>query len=518
MISEISSKTKPDLAGDGANAFGTEHLRGDLRGRAVSGGIVTVIAQVLRFALQLGSAVVLARLLTPADFGLVALVLALIGVLRMLKDAGLSTATVQRSDITHIQVSNLFWINLSVGAALTASLAAAAPIMVWFYQDGRLFWVTVALSFSFLMGGAAVQHLALLNRQMRFKAIMLIDVTSMLMSFIVGVGMAAAGWGYWSLVGAQLSMSFTETVLAWSISSWRPQRPRRGGGTRPLLAFGASMTMSNFLRRLATGADVLLIGRFYGTQAVGLYSRAGALLMRPLDYFMSPFDVVFIPLLSRLQDESERYRRTFLRAYGTIALASFPLAGFLLALPRQIVLCLLGPKWIAVIPIFGWSALAAVYIPLGYAAMWLLTTQGRSRDILIAGAAFSGITLGSILAGLPFGPIGVACALSLGGLLVRIPFQHYLVGRKGPVSAKDLWLVFFRNLPLFIAVVGGSRLGLALVPGDSIWVQAFVGTSFGVAGAGAIMLFSSPHRQEAFDLLLMAKDALYRPNGVDNAK
>src|SRR6478609_3583137 len=183
----------------------TDHLLPDLKRRTISGGVVTISAQVAKFALNLVSTVILARLLTPRDFGLVAMVTAVTGFLAMFRHAGLATPTVQREHITHAQVSNLFWINLGVSGLCALILAASSPIMARFYHDSRITYITLALSTTFLIGGFRVQHLALLKRRMRFKAIAVIEVGSMAVGVVVGVVMALLDYRYWSLVGLSLA-------------------------------------------------------------------------------------------------------------------------------------------------------------------------------------------------------------------------------------------------------------------------------------------------------------------------
>ena len=217
---------------------------------------------------------ILARLLTPREFGLVAMSWTIIGFSQVFKEAGLSTATVQREGITHAQVSNLFWVNVVLSGLISLLVAAAAPAVAWFYREPLLVEVTLALSTTILLAGLAVQHMALLNRQMRFGAIAFIQVGSVLAGVLVGVTMAWLKYGYWSLVGMNLATSMTALLLAWSASRWRPQAFARHSGTRSLLHFGANLTAGHFLYSLARGLDRLLIGRVYGAFSVGLYSRA----------------------------------------------------------------------------------------------------------------------------------------------------------------------------------------------------------------------------------------------------
>jgi PST family polysaccharide transporter len=491
--------------------FRTDHLLGDLRTRAVSGTLVATAAQASKFALNLISAVVLARLLMPEDFGLVAMVTAITGFLLIFKDAGLSTATIQKAEITHAQVSNLFWVNLGVSGALSLVVAALAPVVAWFYRDPRLVAVTLALASTFAVSGAVVQHQALLNRQLRFKAVALIEISSAIIGLVVAVTMACLGFKYWSLVGMQLSMSFAELILTLLISRWRPQRPTRGTGTVSLLQFGASLTVASVFRRIASVSDNLLIGRWYGADAVGLYSRAAILFMRPVDQLIVPLEAVFTPILSRLQNDPARYRRTFLQVYGAVALFSFPVAGLFLALSRPLVLLLLGPKWEQAIPIFAWFTIAALYFPLYYAVMWLLNTQGRGKDVMTTSLILSITTVAAIVAGLPFGPVAVAAAFSCVGLLVRLPVQFYIVGRRGPVGTADLWKVALKYLPNWGIVFGATWLIMRILPPDcSLIVQLCICASAGTV-AGIVLVLALPwQRRDVLRLWDLLKPLIVR--------
>ena len=184
-----------------------------------------------------------------------------------------------------------------------------------------------------------------------------------------------------------------------------------------MVSFGAHRAGGDFILALARGTDNLLIGRFYGSDSVGLYSRASALLIQPLQQFLLPVNAVFLPALSRLQSEPARYRSTFLRVYEAIALAGFAFTGLFLALARPITLVLLGPKWIHAAGILGGFTVAALCLPLSNAAAWLFTSQGRGRDMFVTQVINAALTVLSFLAGLPFGPVGVAIAFSISFLL-----------------------------------------------------------------------------------------------------
>src|SRR6202162_1193428 len=159
---------------------------GDLKEKAIRGGLARICSQVTFFAVRIGALIVLARLLDPKDFGLVGMVTALTGVLTLFRDFGLSTATVQRLDVTHEQLSTLFWINVIVGAVLTLGLLITAPLIVQFYHEPRLFWVTVVLSTGFLINAAGVQQSAILQREMRFTALATIQIISLVLRTGIG--------------------------------------------------------------------------------------------------------------------------------------------------------------------------------------------------------------------------------------------------------------------------------------------------------------------------------------------
>jgi len=490
----------------------TDHVLGDLKGRTISGGFITIVAQGVQFALNLASIMMLARLLAPKDFGLYAMVTTVMGYLIVFMDAGLSTATVQREGITQAQVSNLFWIIVALSGAAALVLAVSSPLVAWFFREPRLVAITLILSSTFFLGGLAVQHTALLKRQMRFKAIAFIQVASMLTGVVLGVAMAWLGCRYWALVFSNVVTVAVTVLLTWCAIPWRPQLPSRGSGTASLVRFGTSMAGGGFIYSLAKGADNLLIGRFYSADWVGLYSRAAALLNRPLEQFLYPISSVFVPALSRLQAQPERYRRTFLQVYESMALVGFLFTGLLLALSRPLTLVVLGPRWARAAIIFAALTVAALSQPVARASTWLFISQGRGgRDWLLVNFLGAGLTIASFVAGLPFGPVGLAIAYSAVSLFIGMPILYYFAGRQGPVTTADLWSGIFRYLPLWIVVCGVTWLVRLLVINSAPLVQLIVCAPVGLL-AGAILIYLVPSmRRVAFslvDILLELKSGI----------
>jgi len=488
--------------------FATGHLLVGMRSRTVSSTLVTGIAQAAQLVLNLGSTVVLARLLAPEDFGLVAMVSTIIGFLRIFGDAGLSTATVQREGITHAQVSNLFWANVAVGGIATLILVVSAPGVAWLFHEPRLVGITLALAVTFLCASLTVQHLALLKRQMRFKAVSFIQVGAIGAGCLVGVVLAWAGFGYWSLVWMQLTSSIVALVLTWTVSRWRPQLPVRDPETSSLLSFGANLSVSSLLWSLARGSDGLLIGRFFGSEALGLYSRAGALLYRPIEQAMTPLEAVFVPTLSRLQEQPERYRRIVFQVYDTIAVGILPFSAMLLALAHPLTHVVLGAKWEGAAPILAAFSLVALYTPMIAVAGWLLASQGWGRDYLVLSCLTSSITVLAFVVGLPFGPIGVAMAFSTSCVFVQLPITYWIAGRNQLVTTKDLWARFLAQAPLWGAVFGPTWLLRQFVADWSPLAQLGVCVPAGLVAALALVCIYSPSRRAVSSVLTVVRESM----------
>ena len=484
----------------------TDHLLTDLKGRTISGAFITIAAQGAQFFLNLAYIMVVARLLVPQEFGLVAMVASVMSFLRIFQDAGLSTATVQRQEITHAQVSNLFWVNIALGGVTSLLVAASAPAIAWFYREPRLVSITLVLSVTFLLASSAVQHIALLNRQMRFKVIAMIDVVSMLAGYLTGVGIALLNYGYWALVFANIVQVTIKLALAWSLSRWRPQLPSRNTQTWHLLSFGANITAGSLMYSLARGADNLLIGRFFGATAVGLYSRGSILLMRPVEQLNIPLYAVLIPALSRIQEQPGRYRRTFLEVFEAIALMSFLFTGLFLALSYPLTLAMLGPKWEAAAVIFAGFTMAALAYPLTTASTWLFASQGRGKDWVLTSSIVSAVTLCSFLIGLPWGPAGVAVSYSASCVLIQLPFVYSIAGRRGPVSRKDLWIGSLRHLPVWAVACGTAWLTRTFVLDANPWMQLFLCGPVALLAGAAYIGLSTPSRRVAINLFSIMRD------------
>jgi PST family polysaccharide transporter len=431
----------------------TEDLQKDLKGRSARGGVVTLSGQIIQFVLHLTGTIILARLLVPEHYGLMAMVAVVTNFAAMFKDMGLSMATVQREKVTHEQISTLFWVNVGVGMLLAALLAALSPVVAWFYEDPRLMPIMIAVSGSYVFSGLGIQHHALLQRKMRFLALEIVKISALFISILSAIAAALLGAGYWSLVTKWVALPVASTILAWVFLPWKPGRIYRGVGVRDMIAFGGNLTGFGVLNYFSRNADNLLIGRIFGASALGLYSKAYQLLMQPLSRLRYPLAAVAIPALSRLQSEPERFKNAFLKILRVQQLP-VPLFSVLIVGHEWVVLVILGQKWADAAPIFGWlSLISAVQIMIMGNGL-LFIPQNRTGELLRWGIIDAALTVGSFILGLTWGPVGVAAAYSLIKLFISTPLLVFFAGRKGAVSSRDYALGLLPFLVVLVVNVG----------------------------------------------------------------
>lgn len=498
LVGDEDAATPADASASQNEHFRTDHLLENIGHRAISGGFVTFSAQAVQFALNFAAAAVLARLLSPKDFGLVGMVLGVTGVVSVFKELGLSTATVQKDVITQEQVSNLFWINVGFSGILSAVSAGLAPLVAMFYRDPRVTGIMLTLSLTFLLTGSTVQHRALLARQMRFPALALIDVTSFAFGFVTACTLAWIGVGYWALVAQQVATAGCNLSMTWLTSRWHPHLPSRNSGVNSMVRFGAHLSLADFIGQFSNNTDSILLGRFYGATPLGLYTRAQVLLARPIQQVVTPVNSILIPVLSRLQSDPERYRRSYMRAFGGLALVVFSFSAMCFALAKPMVLVILGPKWTGVIPLFAGCALIAVSGPLSAICSWIYESQGRGSDQLRSHTVAGIVTIISYLLGLRWGPIGVITSLAIVSFVVRLPIVYHIAGKRGPVRTRDLWMGFLTHLPCWMTVFGATALAHQAMANAHPAVQLFVCCPVGVVVGAALMLLFPTPRQSAF--------------------
>jgi len=469
--------------------------------KTIRGGVAKIFAQATTFSLRFGSLMVMARLLDPRDFGLVGMVTAFTGVLNLFRDFGLSAAAVQRAEVTEEQVSTLFWINVLVGAALTAITVAMAPVVAAFYHEPRLFWVTIVLACGFIVNATGVQHSAQLQRQMRFTTLAGLDVLSLAVSVAVGIVMALRGYGYWALVATAVVPTLVTTIGLWSVSSWIPGRPRRRSGVRSMLRFGGTLTLNGIVVYIAYNLDKILLGRWWGASAVGLYGRAYTLINIPTDNLNNAAGEVAFPALSRVQNDPVRLKHYFLKGYSLVLALTVPLtiSGALFA--SDLIPVVLGPKWHDAIPIFRLLTPTMLIIAVINPLIWLVLSQGMVGRSFRVGLVYAPIVILGCIAGIPFGPVGVAIGYSAVLALWFIPHIAWCV-HGTVVSLGDV--LHTAGRPILSGLVGAAvALGMQFLYGSHLspLPRLVVGNAILFSVYGAMLLYAMGQKAVYLDLV-----------------
>jgi O-antigen/teichoic acid export membrane protein len=427
----------------------------DLKRKAIRGGLAKLLGQGANFALRLGFIVTLARFLDPADFGLVAMVTAVTGIFPIFTSTGLSSAAVRQEHVTDEQMSGLFWFNILAGAALGILSVAIAPLLCYFYQEPRLFWIMVATSAGLVISAAGVQHNTLLQRHLRYDELTAIEVLSQLLGIAVGISMAISGFAYWALVGWTIVVQTTGTVLLWLTADWIPSRPRRRTGIRPLLRFGGTLTLNILVVHIAYNFEKVLLGRFWGAEALGIYGRAYQLVNLPTDNLNSAVGGVAFSALSRLQNDLTRLKSYFINGYSLLISLTIPLSLYVIIFADDLVMVVLGEKWTEVAPILRLLApiifVFGIINPLGW-LLYSIGLQGRSLRIAVVIAP---IVITAYVIGLPYGPKGVALAYSVAMALWMMPHLIWCT-HKTIISPKDLVRSMIRPCGAAIIAAAGT--------------------------------------------------------------
>lgn len=482
----------------------------DLKRKSIQGGAVAVCAQGAKFVIQTGTVMLMARLLTAEDFGLQGMVIVLTGFLGLFREAGLGTATIQRLEVTQEQTSTLFWINAAVGVALAMLSVIVAPVLVAFYHEPRLYWITVVSGMAFVFSGLAAQHQALLLRGMRFVTLAKIDVASLALSSLVGIVMALLGWRYWALVGMAVVGPVATAAGLWLALRWVPGLPRRHCGILSMLHFGWKASGNALMVYLAWNSEKILLGRFWGADALGLYGRAYQLVTLPVQQLNASVTGVAFPALSRIQDDPGRLAKSFLKGYSLFVSLTIPITISCALFAGEIVRIVLGAKWMEAAPIFRLLAPTALVFALANPLNWLVLSTGRPGRALGISAATIPVILAGIVLGLSHGPKGVALGYSLAMALLVVPIAAW--SKRGTAIT---WTDLLRAAqhPLLSGLVAGvaglivqTTLGgrLAAIP----YLLIGVGVVVGVYAWVLLFLFG---QKELYSELLEAVFRRARP-------
>lgn len=485
--------------------------RGQLGRHAARGALVTVGAQGVKILLQVVGVVVLARLLSPGDYGLVAMVTAIIGVAEIFRDFGLSSAAVQARTLSRAQRDNLFWINTAAGGAFTVMVFFGAPLVALLYGRGELVGLTQVLAFVFVLNGMGTQYRADLDRRMKFGNLAAVDVVAPALALGVAIVAALHGAGFWSLAVQQLATSAVLLTGNAISAGWLPRRPRRAP-MKSLFNFGWQLAGSQFIGYLGNNIDSLTIGLRFDANALGLYNRAFQLLMTPLGQLRAPTTKVALPVLSRLREDKEGSDRYIQRGQAALGLTLVAGLGLVIGAAQPIAEVFLGSQWLDVIPILRLLAAAGAFQCLAYVGLWIYMSHGLTKELLQYTLISTTIKVGCILTGSLWGVVGVAWGYAVAPALAW-PLSFWWLSRKSFVDVRPLFLGAGRVMVLTSLLAGGSWLAASLCSGLPAWAQLLVATAASGVVYALVVLVVAPLRRDVLGVVAIARSATRRSGG-----
>lgn len=429
--------TSPDPDGGGIE-------RRRIASIAARGALVTMSGQLGRIGLQMLTIAVLARLLNPKDYGLVAMVTGVVGLAEIFRDFGLSAAAVQSASLSRTQRDNLFWANSGLGALMALLGFAVSEPLGAFFRQPEVPAIMRAIAITFLLNGMATQYRASLTRSMRFGGLVVVDVSAQVLGLAVGVALALSGASYWALVAMQLCQSAGAFAMAAVVSRWVPGWPRRTSDMRSFWRFGWHLVGTQVLSYASNNIDTIVIGRRLGAGPLGYYDRAYRLLAVPLAQLRTPTTTVALPVLSNLADRNEEFGRFLV--VGQVALGYTIVAALTLgaAAADPLVEVFLGPQWPDAAGIFALLAIGGALDTLAYVGYWAYLSRALTHRLLSFTVASAIVRILAIIVGVNWGVLGVAW----GYVIAR--------GILWPISL--YWLSRSTAVPLRSLMSGGARI------------------------------------------------------------
>ena len=438
--------------------FGDNKATEDLSRRSLRSGAVSVAAQGTNLFVQIASTIVLARLLLPEDFGLVAMVLAVTGFASVFVDLGTRDAVAQHGSVTEGEVSALFWITAGIGLALTVTTILGSSVIARFYGEPRLEDMAIALSLTFVIPALYFQQYALMRRALMFEKLAVIDVAGNVLATAVAIALAYGGNGYWALVWKSILTPLFVGVGVWLTCGWLPGVPTFSAGVKDLLKFGINITGFTMTDYVARSADRVALGYTTSPKEIGYYQNAFVVYDQPLALFTVPLHGVAVSTLSKLRDDLVELKRSWALALSSLAFFAAPAFAILAVIGQDLVVVLLGEKWRQAGVILSVLALRGPAHVVERTLGWLHVAAGRADRWRHWGVVSCGVQLVALFCGLPFGAIGVATSYVVCMYLLFVPAIVY-AGRPLDIGVSDVMKVV---MPQLIGALLAAGVGFLL--------------------------------------------------------
>ena len=461
---------------------------------AVSNARWIAAAQAAKVTLQFVSVAVLARLLTPHDYGLIAMVFVVGNLVALLRDMGTAAAIVQDPQLTEDTKNAVFWINVGLGTVLCIALVATSGLIATAFRNDDVMPLLWALAPSFPITSIGAVPRALLERRSAFSIIARIETANAVLGLVVTVVAAWLGAGAMSFIYGSLAMAVFSTVAFFQSSQWRPGKFTRSEHLGRLLSFSGNLSAFNFINYFARNADSFVIGRYLGAAALGIYSNAYKVMLFPLQNMTYVANRALYPVMCRQESNAER-RELYLKSVSVIALLTAPLMTGIFVLREPFIDTFLGPKWHEAASVLMWLA------PVGFLQSIVSTTgtvsmvRGRTDVLLRVGMFSALLQVAAFFIGVRWGILGVAFCYFIANLIGAIPAMWVALRQLDATLApllKATWAAILSALLMGIAVWAVQEY--LERDNHSDLVQLATGTLTGALVYGALLLLLAPSK------------------------
>lgn len=435
-----------------SHAYFDDSARGnDLNQRSLRGGAFTVISQAGNVTTQVISTIVLARVLVPEDFGLVAMVSAITGYISIFVDLGTRDAVAQHARLLEEEASAMFWITAATGLTFALVTIACAPLIAGFYGLPKLKAITMAMSVPFMVQALYYQQQALMRRALMFHQLAIIDVSGNAIGMALAILVAHLGYGYWALVWKPAMTAVATGCGVWATCGWWPGRPAFTPNVRGMVRFGLNVTGFSVADAISRSVDRIGLGHRYGPRELGFYQNA--LNIYDNSVGVTTLHNVAAATLSKLREDSGALKRAWSTALSSLAFFAAPAFAALAVVGQDLVVLLLGEKWRATGTLLSILALRGPVQVVTSTHSWLHVAAGRPDRWRHWGVLNCGFTIVALLCGLPYGSIGVAVSYAILAYLILVPALLY-AGRPLGIRARDVWLAVGPQIVCALATAG----------------------------------------------------------------
>jgi len=440
---------------------------GSLKGRAVRGFLWDFSGKFARQGLSFVIGIILARLLLPEDFGLIAMVMVFVGLVQGFSGLGLGAAIIQRKDLREAHLDSVFLVNLLAAGLLSVGLFVAAPLVASFYRQPVLVTITRALTLLPFISALSMVQVAILRRHLSFGVLTVGSFAGNVVGGTAGIWMAVNGWGVWALVATTLISPSVSGAVYWAASAWRPARRFEWRALKELWSYGFNMYLAGVLNQSFERLDALVIGRMFNAYDLGLYNRAKALNRFVIKFSSDSIAAVSFPVLASIQDETERLREASLLITSVVSFLSFGLIGLLYLIAEPLILLLLTEKWLPSVHFFRLLCFSAYVYPISASVLSILKASGRSADFLRLEIVKKVVYVIGLTIGFHWGIEGFIISLAVTGA-INLVLNMYVSGR--PVSL-PIWKQLRNILPDGILAIACVVIIQALLTCPPILVQ-----------------------------------------------